>query len=78
MAAFIQDLLTEDMRQNLVASQDEPWTFDYVVLRDARDNKVLQILTRLFDPEKEGNIYYGRSVQRDLKGTYVLWADDTS
>ena len=76
MVRYLIDLLRADWRKNSFASGNEPWSFDYEVRRDERDSKVLQILTRLFHPEKPGNIFYGRYVQRKKSGSLLAWVDD--
>lgn len=77
------DGLVSELSSNLEADyssntseKDVPWKFDYVVCHDKRYVDAVQILTRLYNPAKPGNIFYGRLIKRIDRDRFLMWIDD--
>jgi hypothetical protein len=71
----IEDDLELDYRENLAQSGSDAIKFDYVVEVDSEDACQLLILTRLYHPERFGNLFYGSVVRRTLDDKYLFWTD---
>jgi hypothetical protein len=65
--------LESDYAENLAESGNAHYKFDYVVAGDSTDPSQLEILTRLYSPEKPGNMFYRRMVRRTGDDEYFLW-----
>jgi len=69
-------VLKKDYQNTLEDVKEWSGDFDYVVTNSSAHPGSLHILTRLSHPEKGGNIFYGRTVQRVSVDTYLMWIDD--
>lgn len=68
--------IDKDSRENIAASHKQPWDFDYRVVRDDEDADAILVLTRLYQSEQSGKIFYGRMIRRVEEDRYLLWIDD--
>ena len=77
---LILDLVTTTLQKDYVETRQETeedgYMFDYVLMKMDNDPSELQILTRLFHTDKEGNIFYGRHIWCIGDNSYVVWIDD--
>jgi hypothetical protein len=67
------DALQKDYEENIA---DEGVNFDYYVFKSNQQPDALHIKTRLFHKDREGNIFYGRMIQRIADNEFLLWIDD--
>lgn len=68
--------IDKDCRENIAASRNKAWDFDYVVVRDQDDPDAVLVFTRLYQSEKSGKILYGRMIRRVEEDLYLLWIDN--
>jgi hypothetical protein len=76
VVAVLGEVLDADYRKGLLETENAPWTFEYVVQRDERDPRCLEILTRLYHPARAGSIFFGRRVRRIAPSEFAVWIDD--
>jgi hypothetical protein len=69
-------VLEADYRKGLLETENQPWTFEYIVQRDEMDERCLAILTRLYHPHRHGSIFFGRRVRRVGPDEFLVWIDD--
>ena len=69
----LMEVLENDYNENI---SDEDINFDYSIFTSSQQPDAIHIKTRLFYPNNEGNIFYGRMIQRVAEDEYLLWVDD--
>jgi hypothetical protein len=72
----LEGVLQASYRKGLLATENQPWTFEYVVQAGAGEPTCIEILTRLYDPTRPGNIFFGRRIRRVSEKEYAAWIDD--
>lgn len=74
--AELKRVLKQDYRETIEDVKEWDGDFDFVVTTSNAHLGALHVLTRLSHPEKGGNIFYGRTIQRVSADTFLLWVDD--
>jgi hypothetical protein len=72
LAALMADL-DGDHRENQAKSAEWDGGFDYRVFESIFIPGGAEVLTRLFYHSGDGQLYYGRAVQRIARDEYLLW-----
>jgi len=74
--AELERVLKQDYCDTLEDVKEWNGEFDYIVTTFTAHPGALHVLTRLSHPEKGGNIFYGRTIQRVSPDAYLMWVDD--
>jgi hypothetical protein len=78
--AVLKEVLLQDFRENEQECAEWNGGFDYVVVPSDLLHDAVHIKTRLYskDPEhrSQGDILYGRVVERVGADDFILWVDD--
>ena len=69
----LKKVLVDDYDDNI---SDTDINFDYHIFKSNQQPDAIHIKTRLFYPGNDGDILYGRMIQRIAEDDYLLWVDD--
>ncbi len=69
----LSKVLIDDYRDNIA---DKDLDFEYHVFTSNQQPGAIHIKTRLFYSDRDGDVLYGRMIQRVAEDEYFLWIDD--
>lgn len=69
--------LLKDYEETMKESIDEVWNFDYIVRESVIMKGGLDIMTRLYHPQRDdGDIFYGRTIVKKGANLFICWLDE--